>query len=29
MAGYPPTATIAALAYRTAEYITAQREWFR
>jgi gluconate 2-dehydrogenase alpha chain len=29
MAGYPPTATIAALAYRTAEYIAAQREWFR
>jgi gluconate 2-dehydrogenase alpha chain len=29
MAGYPPTATIAALAYRTAEYILRQREWFR
>jgi len=29
MAGYPPTATIGALAYRTAEYIAGQREWFR
>jgi gluconate 2-dehydrogenase alpha chain len=29
MAGYPPTATIAALSYRTAEYILRQREWFR
>lgn len=29
MAGYPPTATIAALAYRTAEYILRQREWFQ
>jgi len=29
MAGYPPTATIGALAYRTAEYIARQREWFR
>ena len=29
MAGYPPTATIAALAYRTADYIVSQRDWFR
>ena len=29
MSGYPPTATIAALAYRTAEYIADQRDWFR
>jgi gluconate 2-dehydrogenase alpha chain len=29
MSGYPATATISALAYRTAEYITKQREWFR
>jgi len=29
MAGYPPTATISALAYRTAEYVASQREWFR
>jgi len=28
MAGYPATATIGALAYRTAEYIGRQREWF-
>jgi choline dehydrogenase-like flavoprotein len=26
---YPGTATISALAYRTAEHIVAQREWFR
>jgi choline dehydrogenase-like flavoprotein len=29
MSGYPATATISALAYRTAEYIQQQREWFR
>lgn len=29
MAGYPPLATVAALAYRTADYITRQRDWFR
>ncbi|HLY66349.1 MAG TPA: GMC family oxidoreductase [Chloroflexota bacterium] len=29
MGGYPPTATISALAYRTAEHIIQQREWFR
>ena len=29
MSGYPPTSTVAALAYRTAEYIAGQREWFR
>ena len=29
MSGYPATATIAALAYRAAEYITRQRDWFR
>ena len=28
MAGYPPTATVAALAYRTAEYILQQKHWF-
>jgi gluconate 2-dehydrogenase alpha chain len=28
LAGYPPTATIAALSYRTAEYILRQKEWF-
>ncbi|HEX7230685.1 MAG TPA: GMC family oxidoreductase, partial [Candidatus Binatia bacterium] len=28
MAGYPPTATVAALTYRTAEYILAQKHWF-
>jgi choline dehydrogenase-like flavoprotein len=29
MSGYPPTATISALAYRTAEYVVGQRDWFR
>jgi gluconate 2-dehydrogenase alpha chain len=29
MSGYPPTATIAALSYRTAEYILRQKQWFR
>ena len=28
LAGYPPTATIAALSYRTAEYILRQKDWF-
>lgn len=28
MAGYPPTATVAALSYRTAEYILKQKQWF-
>ncbi len=28
MSGYPPTATIAALSYRTAEYILRQKHWF-
>jgi gluconate 2-dehydrogenase alpha chain len=28
MSGYPPTATIAALSYRAAEYILRQRHWF-
>ncbi len=28
LTGYPATATISALAYRTAEYITQQRELF-
>jgi gluconate 2-dehydrogenase alpha chain len=28
LSGYPATATIAALAYRTAEYITGHNEWF-
>jgi len=29
MAGYPPLATISALAYRAAEYIQQQKDWFR
>jgi gluconate 2-dehydrogenase alpha chain len=29
LAGYPPTATIAALSYRTAEYILKQKDWFK
>ena len=29
MAGYPPLATISALAYRAAEYIQRQGDWFR
>ena len=29
LAGYPPTATIAALSCRTAEYILRQRDWFK
>jgi choline dehydrogenase-like flavoprotein len=29
LTGYPATATVSALAYRTAEYITRQHEWFR
>jgi gluconate 2-dehydrogenase alpha chain len=29
LTGYPATATVSALAYRTAEYIMRQREWFR
>lgn len=29
MAGYPPTATVAALAYRTAEYVMRQPDWFQ
>lgn len=29
MSGYPATATIAALAYRTAEYIAQQHDWFK
>ncbi len=29
MAGYPPTATVAALSYRTAEYILRQKHWFK
>ncbi len=29
MSGYPPTATIAALAYRTGEYIKRQKQWFK
>ena len=28
LTGYPATATISALSYRTAEYITRQRDWF-
>jgi gluconate 2-dehydrogenase alpha chain len=29
LTGYPATATMSALAYRTAEYIAKQRDWFR
>jgi gluconate 2-dehydrogenase alpha chain len=29
MSGYPPTATVAALSYRTAEYILQQKDWFK
>ncbi|MDH3442569.1 MAG: GMC family oxidoreductase [Deltaproteobacteria bacterium] len=29
MSGYPPTATIAALAYHTADYIQSQKQWFK
>jgi gluconate 2-dehydrogenase alpha chain len=29
MSGYPPTATVAALSYRTADYILRQKDWFR
>jgi len=29
LTGYPATATISALSYRTGEYITRQRDWFR
>lgn len=29
LAGYPPLATISALAYRVADYIKHQRDWFR
>jgi gluconate 2-dehydrogenase alpha chain len=29
MSGYPPTATVAALSYRTADYITRQKDWFK
>lgn len=28
MSGYPPTATVAALSYRTSEYILRQKQWF-
>ena len=28
MARYPPTATVAALSYHTAEFILRQRHWF-
>jgi gluconate 2-dehydrogenase alpha chain len=29
MAGYPPTATVAALSYRTSEFILRQKDWFK
>jgi gluconate 2-dehydrogenase alpha chain len=29
MAGYPPTATVAALSYRLTEYIMRQKQWFK
>jgi gluconate 2-dehydrogenase alpha chain len=28
MSGYPPTATVAALSYRMAEFILRQKQWF-
>jgi gluconate 2-dehydrogenase alpha chain len=28
MSGYPPTATVAALSYRAAEFIQKQKQWF-
>lgn len=28
MAGCPPTATVAALSYRTAEFIRRHKQWF-
>ncbi len=28
MSGYPPTATVAALSYRMADYILRQKQWF-
>ena len=28
MTGYPPTATVAALSYRKAEFIMRQKQWF-
>lgn len=28
LTGYPATATIGALAYRTADYIKNQKQWF-
>jgi len=29
MSGYPPTATVAALCYRAAEFILGQKDWFK
>lgn len=29
MAGYPPTATVAALSYRLADFIRRQKDWFK
>jgi hypothetical protein len=29
MAGYPPTATVAALSYRLAEFILRHKQWFK
>ena len=29
MSGYPPTATVAALSYRTADFILRQKDWFK
>jgi choline dehydrogenase-like flavoprotein len=29
MAGDPPTATVAALSYRTSEFILQQQDWFK
>jgi choline dehydrogenase-like flavoprotein len=29
MSGYPPTATVAALCYRAAEFVLGQKHWFK
>ena len=29
MSGYPPTATVAALSYRVADFIMRQKQWFK
>jgi choline dehydrogenase-like flavoprotein len=29
MGGYPPTATVAALTYRLADFILRRKDWFK